>query len=132
MRVDIDVSFQRQMNLKEIVGDTVREAAEELREEAKQNAPARSGELKSSIRITRLTERSAKVGSKLIYAPVHEFGGTIRPKKGKVMRYQINGRWVTLRGVTIKESRYLRNAAKEVNRRVPRIAERVMKEKGFI
>jgi phage gpG-like protein len=132
MRVDIDVSFQRQMNLKEIVGDTVREAAEELREEAKQNAPTRSGELKSSIRITRLSGRSAKVGSKLVYAPVHEFGGTIRPKKGKVMRYQINGRWVTLRGVTIKESRYLRNAAKEVNRRVPRIAERVMKEKGFI
>jgi phage gpG-like protein len=131
MRMRVDVKLMDQLPLEGLEQDIIREAAEELKEEARNNVKKQSGELQRSIEILEINNRAAKVGTRLIYGPIHEFGGTIRPKKGKVMRYKIDGKWVTLRGVTIKESRYLRNAAREINKKLPQIARRVMKEKGI-
>lgn len=51
-----------------------------------------TGRLKSSI--TRVfDETSAVVGTNVIYAGIHQFGGTIRPKKAKALN--VNGRFVS-------------------------------------
>ena len=49
-----------------------------------------SGRLKNSI--TRLYDNtSAVVGTNVIYAGIHQFGGTIKPKRAKALRF--NGRF---------------------------------------
>ena len=131
MKIRVDVDFLRELPLDGVDRDIIREVAEEVKEEARDNAPERSGELKRSIRVLDIDGQSAKVGSDLVYAPIHEFGGTIRPNKGEVMRYKIGGQWVSMRGVTIKESRYLRKAARTVEGKVLEIVRRVLKERGI-
>jgi|LSQX01.1.fsa_nt_gb phage virion morphogenesis protein len=50
-----------------------------------------TGRLKNSI--TRLyDDTSAVVGTNVIYAGIHQFGGTIKPKRAKALRF--NGRFV--------------------------------------
>lgn len=63
----------------------MRETAKSVRARARANAPegpARDphrGDLKRSLRYS-VTTRRASVYSNLVYAPVHEWGGTIRPR----------------------------------------------------
>lgn len=67
---------------KQLRKDTVkalREAAKPVLADARQHTPVRTGALASSLRIS-VTGRGASIGSRLPQAPVHEFGGTIRPK----------------------------------------------------
>lgn len=45
--------------------------------------------------------RTATVGNPTRYAAIHQFGGTIRPKNGKALRFQSGGRWWTVSKVTI-------------------------------
>lgn len=37
----------------------------------------------------------------------HEKGGTIKPKNGKYLRFQIDGKWIMARSVTIPARPYL-------------------------
>jgi phage gpG-like protein len=43
-----------------------------------------------------------------IYSRIHEFGGVIRPKRSNLLRFQVGGRWVSARSVTIPARPYLR------------------------
>lgn len=131
MKIRVDVDFLREIPLEGVDREIIQEVAEEVKEEARDNAPERSGELKRSIRVLDIDGKSAKVGSDLVYSAVHEFGGTIRPNKGEVMRYRIGGRWVSMRGVTIKESRYMRKAAKTVEGKLLELVRRVLKRRGI-
>ena len=47
------------------------------------------------------------IGSNVIYARIHELGGTIRPRTGKYLRFQIQGKWKTVTEVTIPARPYL-------------------------
>jgi len=43
----------------------------------------------------------AEVGSNVIYAAIQQFGGTIRPKNGKALRFKIGGKFITIKSVTL-------------------------------
>ena len=78
--------------------------------------PYKTGTLKRSITHD-ITERADKligtVGSNLVYARIQEYGGTILPKKGKYLRFMVNGSWVAVKQVTIKPKLYLTRAIKD-------------------
>ena len=44
---------------------------------------------------------SVEIGSNLKYAAIHHFGGTIRAKRAKVLRFRIGDTWVMKKAVTI-------------------------------
>lgn len=90
---------------------TLQRAATEAMGGAKEMAPYHTGNLRRSItmdpqRVTGTTE-AVKVGSNLIYARIQDLGGTITPKKAKMLRFQVKGEWVMAYAVKIKGNRYL-------------------------
>jgi phage gpG-like protein len=58
------------------------------------------GTLRNSITAT-ATDTTAQAGTALKYAGIHQFGGTIRAKTAKGLRFQVGGRWCTKREVVI-------------------------------
>lgn len=66
----------------------------------------KSGDLRNKLLIG-ADDRVAKVGSNLIYAAIHQFGGIIQAKKGKVLRFTIGGETFFRPKVTIKANPYL-------------------------
>lgn len=50
---------------------------------------------------------SVQVGSPLIYAAIHQFGGVIKPKNGKALAFQAGGEAVFAKQVTIPARPYL-------------------------
>lgn len=131
VKVNIPEFEKNKEKLVKATEELLTEIGHEIRTEARENAPKGTGHLAESIEILSKTKRSLKVGSKLIYGPIHEFGGTIRPKKHKVMRVLLDGRWVTVRKIHIKASKYLTRAKKKVEYEVPQIGERVMRRNGL-
>ena len=70
-----------------------------------------TGRLRQSIGYT--VERQAAVaviGSNVIYAAIHEFGGTIRPKEKAALAFQIDDRWVVVQSVQMPARPYLQPA----------------------
>jgi phage gpG-like protein len=70
-----------------------------------------SGRLRNSVstRVQRSGGRiRGTVGTNLKYAGIHEFGGTIRPKTKKYLKFKAGGRWYSASQVTIPERPYLR------------------------
>ncbi len=65
-----------------------------------------SGDLRSKLLID-ANEQIAKVGSNLVYAAIHQFGGVIKAKKGKALMFTIGNRTLFRRKVTIKANPYL-------------------------
>ena len=78
---------------------------------------ARSGNLRNSVSAAgEITGTGAKstitVGQK--YAHIHEYGGTIVPKNGKMLRWQgPDGKYIFAKKVRIPERSYLRPAIKD-------------------
>lgn len=59
--------------------------------------------LKNSIR-SEADEKGFAVGTNVIYAATHQLGDTgrtIRPRKAKALRFQVNGKWVSAKQVTV-------------------------------
>ena len=50
------------------------------------------------------------VGSDVVYARIHEYGGTIVPKVAKALRFVIGGQTVVAKSVTMPERSFLRSA----------------------
>jgi len=44
---------------------------------------------------------TGKVGTNVVYAPVHEYGATIAPKRRKYLTFQVEGHWVSVKAVKI-------------------------------
>lgn len=52
--------------------------------------------------------KSAEVGTNLVYAPIHQFGGVIRPKAAKALRFFIKGvGWRSAKQVTMPKRAFL-------------------------
>jgi len=86
----------------------------------------RSGKLHRSIRATVFRQGSVlvgRLGSDVIYAAIHEFGGTIpahivRPRRARVLRFVVNGKVVyaafaRIPTIRMPERPYLRRALRE-------------------
>jgi phage virion morphogenesis protein len=66
----------------------------------------RSGALARSIDML-VNGNSVIVGSGLVYAGIHQFGGTIHAKTKKVLMFRIGNQWVSRKSVTIPARPYL-------------------------
>ena len=76
------------------------------------------GALRNSIKKDSTQENDGKtflsrIGNNLIYARIHEYGGVIKAKKAKALRFQIGGKWVMVKSVTMPERSYLRTAVND-------------------
>jgi len=56
----------------------------------------------------------AEVGTNLVYAAIHEFGGTIKPKNGQYLKFEINGKTIFAKQVTIPARPYLKPALNDI------------------
>lgn len=65
-----------------------------------------SGVLRATIE-KEAGRRSVRVGSNRIYAAIHQFGGTIRPKNAKALKFRMGGRFFALASVTIPARPFL-------------------------
>jgi len=76
----------------------------------------KSGRLRRSIR-SQVKQRGSSITgvlfSNVIYARIHELGGTIRPKISKYLKFKIGDRWISAREVNIPARPYLRPSIEE-------------------
>ena len=76
----------------------------------------RSGALRDSVHLEMQVASDsimAVVGTDLIYAAIHEYGGVIVPKVANALRFCIDGRWIFAKSVTMPERSYLRSTLAE-------------------
>lgn len=66
----------------------------------------RGGALTRSIDYV-ATPQSVMIGSALVYARIHQLGGTIRPKTAKALAFMIGNQMRLVQSVTIPARRYL-------------------------
>jgi phage virion morphogenesis protein len=65
-----------------------------------------TGRLRASI--TRdATDRTATVGTNVVYAAINQFGGTVRAKTPKGLRFKVGGGWVRKQSVTLPPRPFL-------------------------
>ncbi len=72
----------------------------------------RTGRLASSIhQVTERTGNSviATVGTDVVYARIHEYGGTIVPKVAKALRFVIGDKTIVAKSVTMPQRSFLRS-----------------------
>lgn len=146
MKLNVKVKGDRELVLKlramadEAAGEALARAATAgallVENAAKEKAPFKTGSLRRSIH-TEVTEQrrdyaEVTVGTDLVYAAQVEFGGTIVPKKGKFLVFEVDGETVFARSVTQVARPYLRPAfdekkdaaEKEVGRALRMLVER--------
>lgn len=99
-------------------GDVLEQAlhagAQEILNSAKDKAPYKTGTLRRSLH-SETAEKSGTrvrvlVGTDLEYAAMQEFGGTIVPKSARRLVFEVDGKLVFARRVTISAHPYLRPA----------------------
>jgi len=76
----------------------------------------KSGHLRRSVHSKVQDEGDKIIGmlySNVVYARIHELGGTIRPRTKKYLRFKVNGKWVSKKEVTIPARPYLRPSIEE-------------------
>lgn len=71
---------------------------------------SKSGKLKRSIESGVNDPLTGWLATDVVYGPIHEFGGTIKPKVGKYLKFQIAGQWKTVKQVVIPARPFLRPA----------------------
>jgi phage gpG-like protein len=69
----------------------------------------RSGNLRGSIDYQMQMDH-AVIFNNMVYAAIHEFGGTIYPRKGKYLVFEIDGQVIFAKSVKIPARPYLRPA----------------------
>ena len=92
-----------------------------------------TGALRRSVRVDRgHLPRFVEVGSDLVYAPVHEFGATIRARGGGFLTFKLrDGSFRRVRSVTIPARPWLQPAIKDASPKFERILfQEVTKEVG--
>lgn len=66
-----------------------------------------TGKLAQSINYRLKGDWISEVGSNLVYAAIHEFGGTIVPRAANALVFKVKDQWVTTQKVTIKARPYI-------------------------
>lgn len=82
------------------INKALRKVGDRAQQDARRFAPVKRGQLRRSIQ-KRMGHRFIIIGTDLKYAPVHEFGATITPKKAKTLAFKVNGKWVFAKRVVI-------------------------------
>lgn len=88
------------------VSRSLRDGAEVYQEGMRTRAPHLSGRLANSIRINQVSNTEYEVGTDLVYAQIQEFGGTIRPRGHPFLKFEVGGRVVFKRRVTLRAQPY--------------------------
>lgn len=91
----------------------VREGAYQIFNRARINAPVLTGALRNSMRVDAKAvggKAEAEISVNVVYARIQEFGGTIYPRKGKYLKFRVNGKWINAKQVKIRGKHYLGNA----------------------
>jgi len=73
-----------------------------------------TGKLAQSLNWKLTSDFSAKIGTNIAYAAIHEFGGEIRPKNAKALVFKIGDRWIRTQKVTMRPRPYLGPGLEEV------------------
>lgn len=114
IRIEIDTSASIRMLRAAIdaieppsITYAVRDAARVYGAGIDRRAPRKTGRLARSFEIIPLSATSYEVSSDLVYAPVQEFGATIRPRRAQALRFFVGGRLVFARKVTIPAQPYV-------------------------
>jgi len=61
------------------------------------------------------------IGTEIIYGRIHEKGGTINAKGAGLLRFQVNGKWVSVPKVRIPKREYLRPAIQDNLNKIERL-----------
>jgi phage gpG-like protein len=64
---------------------------------------------------------TGRVGSPVVYAAIHEYGGVIKAKSGKFLVFQIDGKWIRTKQVTIPKRQWLSKSVEDVKGQIERI-----------
>lgn len=64
------------------------------------------------------TQVTGRVGSPVVYAAIHEFGGIIKPKKAKYLVFQINRQWIRTKQVTMPKREWLLKSFQDVQTQI--------------
>lgn len=63
---------------------------------------------------------SGRVGSPVVYAAIHEYGGIIRPKNAKYLVFRIEGKWIRTKKVTMPKREWLSKSLYDVKTQIER------------
>lgn len=61
------------------------------------------------------------MGSPVVYAAIHEYGGIIRPKNAKYLVFQIEGTWIRTKKVTMPKREWLSKSLYDVKTQIERV-----------
>lgn len=85
-----------------------------IRNAAAANAPKLTRTLERSIHVEVVDKSRARVtimvGTNVIYAAIHEFGGIITPKHAKMLAFELDGKLIFAHSVRINATPYMRPA----------------------
>jgi len=85
---------------------------------------ARTHYLQKSVKsiVKRLGNKiSGRVGSPVVYAAIHEYGGIIRPKNAKYLVFQIDSKWIRTKKVTMPKREWLSKSLYDVKTQIERV-----------
>lgn len=86
---------------------------------AQENVPRKDGILAASIMILDgPTAEGGAYGSSLVYANQREYGGTIYPRNGKFLVFEVDGELVFARSVTQTGSFYMKKSMETLEPRI--------------
>lgn len=101
----------------DVLENALQAGAQPIRNSAIDKAPYLTGTLRRSLHTETVEKRGKKVrvlvGTNLEYAAMQEFGGTVTPKQAKMLAFEVGGKLVFAKRVTIPAHPYLRPAFDE-------------------
>ena len=59
---------------------------------------------------------AVRVGTNVVYAAIHNYGGTIKPKKAKYLKFMVGGQWASKKEVTIPQRQFLGIGDRQVDK----------------
>jgi phage gpG-like protein len=114
VRVDVDAGGPLRMMQRAVtalsegnVRNALREGARVFLVGIRSRAPRRTGRLANSFYIAPTSGTEYEVASNLIYAPVHEYGAVITPKRARVLHFFVGNEEVFAKRVEIPARPYV-------------------------
>lgn len=99
---------------KKALRKSLQQSALFVQNDAKKLAPHDTGQLRRSITSKVHGFDYAEVGTDLVYAPMQEYGGTIKAKSKQYLHFKTkSGNWVKVKSVVIKAKKYMEGSYKK-------------------
>ena len=103
------VSGDSQRRILQYLGETVRGKIVQNKLSGRPGLKRKTGTLAKSISWELVGTNAVQIGSNVTYAAIHEFGGVIKPRDKKYLRFKTeDGKWITTKRVTIPARPYFR------------------------